>query len=85
MNYTDIILDYEIKFIIFIQKIFGSPEENVNLIKLGKIFANNDNQYKLMIYAVIINLIQNLTINDFSIRLIIMFYNLSRMYTVICL
>ena len=86
MNYTDIILDYEIKFIIFIQKIFGSPEENVNLIKLGKIFTNNDNQNKLMIYAVMINLIQNLTINKFSIRLIIlMFYNLSRIYTVICL
>jgi membrane-associated phospholipid phosphatase len=84
MNYSDIILDYEIRFIILIQKIFGSPEDNVNLIKLGKIFTNNDNQSRLIIYAIIINLIKNLTLNNFSIRLILlMFYNLSRVYIVI--
>lgn len=84
MSIISNILDYEIQFIILIQRLFGSPEDNVNLIKLGKIFTNNDHQNKLIIYAVIINLIQNLTLNDFSIKFVLlMFYNLSKVFTVI--
>jgi len=84
MSIISNILDYEIKFIILIQKLFGDPEENVNLIKLGKIFTNNDNQNKLIIYAVIINLIQNLTLQDLSFKIIlVMLYNLSKVFTVI--
>ena len=72
MNLTKDILEYEIKFIILIQKIFGSPEDNVNLIKLGKIFTNNENQYKLIIYSIIINLIQKLTVYDFDFKVFIL-------------
>ena len=84
MKYFNIMLNFEIKFIIFIQKIFGGPEENVNLIKLGKIFTNNINQNKLMIYAIIINFIQNTTLTQLSFKIVILsLYNLLKMFAVI--
>lgn len=84
MNLTKDILEYEIKFIILIQKIFGSPEDNVNLIKLGKIFTNNNNQYKLIIYSIIINLIQKLTVYDFDFKVfILVLYNFFKIFCTI--
>lgn len=84
MEFFNIVVDYEIKFIIFIQKIFGGPEENVNLIKLGKLFTNNVNQNKLMIYVIIINFIQNITLTQLSFKIILLtLYNLLKIFLII--
>lgn len=75
----DSLLNFEINFIIYIQKLFNGPEQNLNLIKIGKIFTNNQLQSKLIIYSVILNLLINF--NECNSNLLLIFtaiYNYSK-------
>ena len=75
----DSLLNFEINFIIYIQKLFNGPEQNLNLIKIGKIFTNNQLQSKLIIYSVILNLLINF--HEYDSNLILIFttiYNYSK-------
>ena len=63
------IINYEVKFILYIQYIFGGPEKNVGLIKFCKLFTNDKIQKKIFVYSLALKIIIDITIYGFQIMM----------------
>ena len=68
-NFENKILEYEVLFIKWIQVLFGGPENNLLLIKIGKVFTNNIIQNTIISYTILFLTIKFIINNGIMITL----------------
>ena len=66
----DIILKYEVSFIKFVQLFMGGPDKNLFLIKIGKLFTNNNIQSTIIKYSILFLIIKFIINNGLNLEIV---------------